>query len=613
MKSVLVIVSTSTGFEPLVRWGARFARARGHALCICRLIRGPARQPVVIDLEAEGEDDDESLRALRWVSREVSEPGEAPSIRNVSSPDPLRAVLEEIEAVDADLVVVGRQEAVRSVDLARRLLALAPCDTILLRPVDGGGRSCKRILVPAAGGPHALVALKLAEKMLAGEEAELTALYVELDVGQDAEEVGRRQIGEALRRASVRASGWIEPRVQLARKVDQGIAEVAAEGYDLLLLGATDQGFIHRMLFGTIPEALLAGPHPLTVAVLRRSRPLVVQTRMALDRWFERRIPQLDRDRRVSLFEQLKDGSRWNFDFVALLCLSTAIASLGLMLNSAAVVIGAMLVAPLMTPMIAAGLGLVQGNPILARESVRTVVLGFFVALAIGVILGLVTPLQVPTEEMRARFAPNLLDLMVALLSGMAAAYATARPGLSEALPGVAIAAALVPPIATAGVSLSLGDMTGARGAAALFGTNLVAIVLGAAMTLYCIGCRGKKGKSSVRLWASRALLGLLLTAAVISIPLGSVLFSSGQSSEVSSELRAALAEVVEKEQGALVSVALRRDDRGAALDVVVSASEPATTRQARTLAEIAGRTLGRQVRVEVTTRLVARSKPPPG
>ena len=178
-------------------------------------------------------------------------------------------------------------------------------------------------------------------------------------------------------------------------------------------------------------------------------------------------------------------------DFITLIALSTAIAALGLIQNSAAVVIGAMLVAPLMTPMLGAGLGLLQGNILLVREAITSIVLGFSISLGIGISFGFLTPGLVELTELQARCGPNILDLFIALFSGIAAAYALARPGLLGALPGVAIAAALVPPIATTGIALSIGAVVEAALAATLFGTNLVAIILSSAATFFIARCPG--------------------------------------------------------------------------------------------------------------------------
>lgn len=197
---------------------------------------------------------------------------------------------------------------------------------------------------------------------------------------------------------------------------------------------------------------------------------------------------------------------------MSLLSLSTLIAGLGLVTNSAAVVIGAMLVAPLMVPILGAGLALMQGNLPLMKQSMKAVCLGFMAAFFIGVLIGLFVPIpDFLTPELNARGNPSVLDIFIALASGVAAAYAMGRPDLSAALPGVAIAAALVPPIATSGIAFAEGVWGVAAQSSLLFLTNVITIILSASLTLYLTGVRMKKGSS----W-SLAVLGLLCVLTVL-------------------------------------------------------------------------------------------------
>jgi uncharacterized hydrophobic protein (TIGR00271 family) len=324
----------------------------------------------------------------------------------------------------------------------------------------------------------------------------------------------------------------------------------------------------------------------------------------------ERHVPQLGRDARVALFEHLDGGSRPSFDFMSLIALSTAIASLGLCQNSAAVVIGAMLVAPLMTPMIGSGLALVQGNAVLLRSAASAIVAGFFIALAIGFTFGATLPVYALTPELLARGAPNLLDLLVAGFSGVAAAYATARPNLSGALPGVAIAAALVPPIATVGVSLALKEAANARGAALLFGTNLVAIVLGATLCLRVLGVMGPKGP---RLWRRRVMFGLASAAGLLILPLGSVLFSAVSEqlptrATVARPLREALTKALTASGATLVRAERPKGESGqhVQLDVEVESRVPLSDADLAGLAQAARTVLKTSVVVRVRTSLVS-------
>ena len=144
-----------------------------------------------------------------------------------------------------------------------------------------------------------------------------------------------------------------------------------------------------------------------------------------------------------------------------------------------------------------------------------------------GIVLGICVPQHSLTSEILARGNPNILDLLVALVSGIAGAYAMARPNLSAALPGVAIAAALVPPIASSGIAMAMGNMDVSMGALLLFGTNVVAIILSTAAALYAVGIRPRSDQAQGKTWVVRIVLGLMATATVLAIPLMAVMIAS--------------------------------------------------------------------------------------
>jgi uncharacterized hydrophobic protein (TIGR00271 family) len=168
--------------------------------------------------------------------------------------------------------------------------------------------------------------------------------------------------------------------------------------------------------------------------------------------------------------------------------LSAAIAALGLQQNSPAVIIGAMLIAPLMSAIIGMGLAVVQGDLKFLAQSIRATLRGAGLALFMGVLIGLFDLDNSATREMLNRTGPALLDLIIAILSGAAAAYALCRKDVSAALPGVAIAVALVPPLATVGLFLSMTDWPHAGGALLLFITNLAAITFASGIVFTLFG-----------------------------------------------------------------------------------------------------------------------------
>ncbi|MEO1272608.1 MAG: DUF389 domain-containing protein, partial [Myxococcota bacterium] len=549
--SVTVIVTTANEASAMVGWGWRFACARNLNITVIIPLRGS--EPTLTEIELDGEPSEEHNAIIRaahaaiaclpcssMVETEVAQTetaeaaqalvGASPQVKLLvsRSMEPYEAILRVITSTGSKLLLLSKWERLKGHEaefsLLNKLFRQAPCDTLLIRlghvdPIAG-----KRILVPAAGGPHAICALGWGADLAMESNGVLTPLYVECDLGPLAADVGTKHLREILAQARVRLTSWVELKVVVSGDVREAIAATAAEGnHDLMMVGASDRGTVHRMLYGTIPEKLLAEPDGIAVAAMRQARPLVTRLREAAEAWLDLRVPQLDREARIELFDRLQTGARWNFDFLVLMALATSIAALGLIQNSTAVVIGAMLVAPLMMPLIAAGLALVQGNEVLMRTSIRSIFYGFFLALMIGVVCGFLSPNRALTSELAARGAPTLLDMGVALLSGIAAAYALSRANLSAALPGVAIAAALVPPLATVGISLSLGEFTNATGSAMLFATNAVLIILGASATFWASGIRNFS--ASPRMWMKRVFLGLLLGAALLSIPLTSVLW----------------------------------------------------------------------------------------
>ncbi len=192
----------------------------------------------------------------------------------------------------------------------------------------------------------------------------------------------------------------------------------------------------------------------------------------------------------------VEKGSVPSFGFFFMLAASGVIATFGLLSNSAAVIIGAMIVAPLMNPIIALAFGGVEVNRVLISRSVLTVVIGSAVIITMAFLVSELIGWKLAGSELIARMSPSLLDLGIAVAAGAAAAFAYTRPGVSSALAGVAIAVALVPPLCTVGIALSLGQKSGtdigfamgtvsARGPFLLYLTNVFGIVLSASMIFF--------------------------------------------------------------------------------------------------------------------------------
>ncbi len=191
-----------------------------------------------------------------------------------------------------------------------------------------------------------------------------------------------------------------------------------------------------------------------------------------------RALPDKDK---ASLIRKLVQNGTPDFDYFYLVGLSTLMATLGLLLNNGAVVIGSMLIAPLMYPILGVALGLVMMNKdiTLLDRALKTLLKSLGAGLGLAVLAAFLFGDQAMylTDQVMARTVPNHLDLLVAIIAGAAVAYMMARPEWNEALPGVAIAVALVPPLATIGVGIAALNATIIKGATMLLLLNLFGII----------------------------------------------------------------------------------------------------------------------------------------
>jgi uncharacterized hydrophobic protein (TIGR00271 family) len=215
---------------------------------------------------------------------------------------------------------------------------------------------------------------------------------------------------------------------------------------------------------------------------------------MSFLRRFRRYVHQPSSPERQEIIAEITESASPGFDFFLLVILSCSIATMGLVTNSPAVIIGAMLVAPLMSPIIGLGLASIMGRGYLAESALSALLRGAALAVLLSALMTLINRqlpfvvLQELPAEVLARTHPSPIDLVVALAGGFAAAYAMTRPKISAALPGVAIATALMPPLCTIGIGLALERLDVAGGATLLFITNAVTIAFAAAFVFFLQG-----------------------------------------------------------------------------------------------------------------------------
>ncbi|HAC64966.1 MAG TPA: TIGR00341 family protein [Cyanothece sp. UBA12306] len=235
--------------------------------------------------------------------------------------------------------------------------------------------------------------------------------------------------------------------------------------------------------------------------------------------WIKKRIPQVSRDNLVKLQQELLEESQLQTNFVILTLSSCIIASLGLLMNSTAVIIGAMLIAPLMLPLRGLALGALDTDGQLLRTSLLTLGIGTLVSILVsGLVGGLFgVPATSFGTEILSRTQPNLADLMVAFVAGGISGFAKVSSRISDALAGTAISVALMPPLCVVGISLSQQDWQLSSGSFLLYLTNFLGITLSCLLVFTWGGYYLNSSRTSQALGGFLAMTGLLIFPLFIS------------------------------------------------------------------------------------------------
>ncbi len=295
-------------------------------------------------------------------------------------------------------------------------------------------------------------------------------------------------------------------------------------------------------------------------------------------------------------------GSSPSLQYYVLMTIAAMVAALGLVTNSTAVVIGAMLISPLMTPIFGVALGLVSGDLRLARQALVMEFLGVGLAMLAGVFVGLLPLYFKVTPEILARTQPTLLDLGVAALAGGAGCLAMLNPRLSPVLPGIAIATSLVPPLAASGLCFALGSPQGGLGAFLLFFANFLAILLVAGF-LFLLSGMVKRSEAGSRISLAQRFLTALVSLAVVCFFLGRTLFVTIAESRTYDRVREVVKQEIVSEHSAALKELTVRENNGK-LDVL------ATLRSAEALlpSRVKGIASAIEAAVDRPVRLVVRS-----
>ena len=411
-----------------------------------------------------------------------------------------RGILDVARERNADVIILGVQRSIQQQvklgTVVENVIATAPCGVLIYR--SSLSPAFNRVVIPIDGSLAATAATKLGHSIALQHEFPLRQMSVQHNYHYNPENEALIHKYESHFPPSIGFSKMIIVGRDPAREIVSRLSED-----DLLVLGFSQKSDFERRITNDLDNQLLnQAPGPvILISQIEWHRGI----RGAIEHGIARINPHLTMVEQNELIWSAQKTAHSNLDYTIMIVLSAALATLGLLTNSAAVIIGAMLVAPLMSPLSSFSVGMATGILELTRRASVTLLQGVVLALLISILMGAVLPFDTATDEILARGSPNLLDAAIALVSGWVAAYATARKGIPAALAGVAIAAALMPPLCTIGLGVALGDLNLALGASLLFLANITFIIAAGYITFLWLGMhpRGiRSGNSNqTRFW----------------------------------------------------------------------------------------------------------------
>jgi uncharacterized hydrophobic protein (TIGR00271 family) len=528
----------------------------------------------VDDLEELDEAEDRPLDQFEWLD-----------LKQLFHPFVLKAL---IGIVLGTLVLVSPQRADRLLSYTVAVALLAISIPVLWTCIRD-----RRDLLSASGAIAGMgVAVVL---LLSGARSQATLAQL---VGAVAVGLGIRSLVLALR-GRVPGRSW-----------------AACRGAAMVILGALTIMFPDEMFaIVTILVALdwiAIGVVAVAVSIDRRSPRLdsFDETTDLIRTWIDNRPSTAD-DRTALYDNILYEGGQQRqriMRFFALTGLAAVISAMGIITDSTAVVIGAMLISPLMGPLMGMSLSLTMGWPTRLLRSTALVLVGITISIVLALLLSVLAPATidvVANGQIASRSAPTLLDLIIAVAAGTAGAYGLSRPDVSDALPGVAVAIALLPPLSVVGIAYSQQDWGVGNGALLLFATNAVAILIMGGVTFVYTGVVPLR---RVAVDGQRTRTWIAALVAIIGLILGGLLLNDAEVAQTSLEEadieRQAIEWLEDHDDHELLDITIDHD----AVEVTIAGpTDEAPT--ATDLAEQLRDALGRDVTIELRHFIQQRSR----
>jgi uncharacterized hydrophobic protein (TIGR00271 family) len=302
------------------------------------------------------------------------------------------------------------------------------------------------------------------------------------------------------------------------------------------------------------------------------------------------KLARMERASRSEVLRQTaRDESRLSQNYLLLIVASCIIATLGLLENSVAVIIGAMIIAPLMSPIQAFAFAALDGDAPMIRRSLLTALTGAVLAIGTSALLGVVAAAPVYGSEVVARTRPNLFDLGIAVTAGAVAGIARVRPAISSTIAGTAIAVALMPPLCVVGLNLAHLAWSAVEGALLLFGTNFLGIAA-ACMVVYIVA---KEFRSHNR----TALVTTIVITALLLFPLGASSLEIAREERIEAQIRHELTtNTVTFKRVNLIDASFDWYRKPVTVRLTVNADEPVTPSQVDSLERFVQQRTGQRV-----------------
>jgi uncharacterized hydrophobic protein (TIGR00271 family) len=495
--------------ESLVRIGSALAAAKNGELLVLRILETSELMPGNLQRELGQNNWRQMQTQLQTLSLRQAP---IPIVR--MAPDPISGIKATAREFDADFVLFewpdDPTERLRKNRLQSMLQLTARPLGILKGQV---GDRLANLTIACGKSSHTTLALQLGEAIASSGNSKIEALRI-FSKSQSFEDA-KNVIEQAIQQSEIQISPEIV--IHEDNDLEKGVLKKTVHS-DLLLVGISDD---------PLSGLPLPDGQTIEIAQQRNRATLIVKSKEETSGFLMRRllsqltnrVTSLTPKERSELLVQLKVGLQASADFYLMVALAAAIAITGLIMNDGSIVLGAMLVSPLMSPIVGIACGITLGNLDLIRRSSASTFKGMAIVLGVGAIMTFILPSVGPTDQILSRTHPGIFDLLAALAAGAAGAYSLSKKPVAGALPGVAMSLSLEPPLATAGYGLSTSEFWITGGAILLFFTNLAAIVLSGVGVYLLLGMRPPRKEGLNVVW--KAVASVVLATFALVVPLG--------------------------------------------------------------------------------------------